>query len=365
MAAAAAAAKPEPEKKGKKGKKGKAQPKRKSVKAKAEEERKARAEEERREAEKKAREEITAKARGSRLAVDDAWGKADKHRVSILYLAQERTAEFEVSKTTTLGELFEKMSAEFGAPAKTLRLVVHSPRDGSFRQIDGLDTVFHPKTLPELSILPTDTLHVMNAIFVIPEGAPTSTKTVVDKVQADVYWGYPPGCWRDYLDASCIAFSRDGKKIGLVDWRYRKDPAVPFLTHSGNLMNDAARQGHDKIDVDLRAVGPEVSTLFFTASAWTADHVSVLKDPSVSIVDASNTELCPPHVKEFGTKFRCLVLLALTRSTAEGAWDVIALGKGSDGNTRDYNPIIKTLTESCLPIVTAARHTVEEAAPKP
>eukprot|EP00727_Mastigamoeba_balamuthi_P011226 m51a1_g6726 hypothetical protein (624) ;mRNA; r:178863-181134 len=317
-------------------------------------------------ARKEAREEQRNADRTS-AAVVEAWGEG-AHTIDVLYLSQERSAGIEgVTAKTTLGEFFAALKKEFSVEEATARLVVHSPLDGSYRQIDGSDKVFRERTLAQIGVLPSDTLHLMNTIFIIPEGATSGVTKNLSSVTLDCYWGYPAqgACsWttRDYLDATCMAFSKDGKKLGFVDWRER---AWKFMTHSGNLMNDEARQGHDKITIDFTKIDADVGTLFFFASAWFAEHVNALKDPTVSILDQNNEELCPPHVKEFGTNFRALILCALTRSATEGAWDVIALGKGSDGNTREYPKIEKTLVDTCLPIVTAARHTVEEAAPKP
>ena len=103
-----------------------------------------------------------------------------------------------------------------------------------------------------------------------------------------------------FLDASCLAYGFDGRPRATVDYSDTRSPnglagghhyagggvhggrgrgggGAPAIRHSGDVIDDAQREGKHTIDVNLRALSDEVGALYLTLSAWTTALAEIVR----------------------------------------------------------------------------------------
>jgi len=163
---------------------------------------------------------------------------------------------------------------------------------------------------------------------------------------------------RNYLDGVCMAFS-ESKLAQVIDYRSAHDfhmlhdgeetPATQKLCraisaamkHSGDLSSDT--QGEHRIRVDLSALPPQVTELYFVLSAFECDDLSLFVNPTVEIHDMhTNRQLSEYNISSAGHA-QAVVMCSLSRSY--GHWIVNGLGIPTDGGVSDYTPIRRALSK--------------------
>ena len=171
----------------------------------------------------------------------------------------------------------------------------------------------------------------MVLLYAVPSG--------LNKVVFDLYWGYPAG-GRDYLDASALMFSGQSY-LEVVDYRHN-GLAGSAIHHSGDLMNDTNRLGHHIINVELKRIPTNVTSIFFTLSAWNSPTISHFKTPSLKFYEESNPGkmLCEDKIQKAGHR-QAIVMCSLSRRG--GQWFVDSNGALSNGNAKQYSPLIATI----------------------
>ena len=237
----------------------------------------------------------------------------------------------------------------------------------------------------------------------------TSKSAMIKRLDFELTWGYPGGI-PDFLDGSCLVFSEkegsfgatelrqlaaesiarqeagisdDGDResrfnVEIVDWENRK--AVPGISHSGDITDDAARQGKQTMAVDL-AMLPQVNSisllpspsitihhpspsisldlailpqearwLFFVLSSFKAADLTAFVAPSLMLRDGSvdgalhkvrgtAAEVLATYDAGHAVKSQALLVCAAQRDLETGGWTVEGLGVSSEGNTQDYESI--------------------------
>ena len=191
----------------------------------------------------------------------------------------------------------------------------------------------------DYEIKPGDQLYLMQLMYAIKEGS--NLKHVIMKLQ----WNWVGGI--DYLDGSALVFNGD-QHIGIIDYNNRNSAAfigVSALTHSGDVLERDQQLGQHTINVFLDKIPDSVTNVFFTLSAWDAPSMGAFRNQAVALVDSSN----PDKTEPLGDKVvfsniassQALVMSRLYRM--EGGWDVVAVGKTSRGNAKNYDPLVATI----------------------
>lgn len=187
--------------------------------------------------------------------------------------------------------------------------------------------------LADYNVRPNSSIYLLIRLYNIPEE--------FDDVVFDLFWGYPTtGC--DFLDASCLLFSRQAIS-GIVDFRKNKGEIFrAFLQHSGDVMNHAERIGHHTIKVKLKNIPSSITHLFFTLSAWNSPSLSKYPNPSLKFYETKrpNVNLCKTTFTH-ANHSQAVIMCSMSRS--DGTWTIFESGKLSAGNAKNYEPLIQTI----------------------
>ena len=185
--------------------------------------------------------------------------------------------------------------------------------------------------LQDCSVQPFSTLHLIVLLYAIPDS--------FDHVVFDLFWGYPDGRKRDYLDASVLIYS--GQEFqAIVDYRNLSFDSAVY--HSGDVMKDAERLGHHTINVKLKSLPDKIDKLFFTLSAFILPNISKYKNPSLRFFDAREPakQLCSDQM-EHAAHSQAIIMCCLSK--INGAWRVFSLRTLSAGNAMNYAPLKETI----------------------
>jgi len=180
-----------------------------------------------------------------------------------------------------------------------------------------------------------------------------------------------------FLDASCLAFTKDGRCTATVDYAntsafeisnrgHRGGFQAGAIRHSGDEIDHERKTGEHTIDVELSALPAEITSLYFVVSAWTTALSDILQ-PSVHLHDAdTGVELCAYELENFRVTARgkampanapqrgaaageaeptAGVMCRLSRSAVSSKWELIAIGSLGQGRASNYSPIIKDIKE--------------------
>jgi len=161
------------------------------------------------------------------------------------------------------------------------------------------------------------------------------------KVTFDLSWGYPSTNNRDYLDGSCLLFDQKGSHLVNIDWKQRSLEKWPGVTHTGDKMDDSCERGNQQIDLDLSLIPKSVHSLFFTLSAYHVNTIGAYQEPSVKLVETSNTTvtLCSQNFDSCSTE-QAVIMCQLFRGIEN--WHLRETNRFSKGNAKDYEPLIQS-----------------------
>ncbi|RHZ47753.1 hypothetical protein Glove_568g14 [Diversispora epigaea] len=163
----------------------------------------------------------------------------------------------------------------------------------------------------------------------------------------DLHWGYPANGSQDYLDGSCLLYAGDTfwRKYDYASVYY---PSFPHMKHSGDMMDNAKKEGHQRITAKLDQLPQEVTQLYFVLSSWKSPTIGHFKTPSFKLYDEAqpDKELCTYTIQQAANS-QAVILCCVSRA-GEGMWQVIQVGKFSAGNANDYDPIEISIGECAL-----------------
>ncbi|KAL6055035.1 Merozoite surface protein 1 [Balamuthia mandrillaris] len=158
----------------------------------------------------------------------------------------------------------------------------------------------------------------------------------LDEVLMKLGWNYQGSTL--FLDASCFAYSDEGKELDVVDFQHRHalDKA---LVHSGDVMNAAKQSGEHTVTIHLHSLPANCTSLWLAISGWTTTLAGV-EHPWVSLTDPRDGfELCRYSLEQTGN-YISVVMCKLARTKADPKrWKVVAIGKMGNGRVSNYVPL--------------------------
>jgi stress response protein SCP2 len=113
----------------------------------------------------------------------------------------------------------------------------------------------------------------------------------------------------------------------------------PHMKHSGDSMMDEANQrGHQCITAKLDQLPVEITQLYFVLSSYKSPTIGRFKTPSFKLVDETQPDkpLCAYELNQAADS-QAVIMCCVSR-VGQG-WEVIQIGKLSEGNTENYDPI--------------------------
>ncbi|CAG8540529.1 2170_t:CDS:2 [Cetraspora pellucida] len=170
-----------------------------------------------------------------------------------------------------------------------------------------------------------------------------SKKYALKNLVFDLYWGYPP-TRTDYLDGSCLIYEGDNL-WKIYDCGYKNYPEIPYISHSGDMMNKITATGHHKIKVKLDQLPPSVTQLYLILSSFTSPTIKHYRNPRFKLYDEARPgkQLCKYDIHD-ADESQAVIMCLINRSTY-GRWKVIEVGRLSQGNVENYDPIMENIKD--------------------
>ncbi|RIB18383.1 hypothetical protein C2G38_2085824 [Gigaspora rosea] len=171
------------------------------------------------------------------------------------------------------------------------------------------------------------------------------TKEVsISNLSFDLHWGFPLS-GVDYLDGTCLIYAGNvlWKKY---DYSSPFDPNIPYIKHSGDIINMAAERGRHIITIQLDQLPMEITKLYFILSAWGCPNIGHFRNPSFLLYDEDSPkkdQLCDYSIQTAATS-QAVIMCYVARSM-DDCWEVIPVGKLSNGNALNYHPIKSSINE--------------------
>ncbi|GBB88270.1 hypothetical protein RclHR1_14800005 [Rhizophagus clarus] len=104
----------------------------------------------------------------------------------------------------------------------------------------------------------------------------------------DLNWGYPAS-GRDYLDGSCLLYKGD-VFFRKYDYATQFYPSFPYMKHSGNLMDNKNKRGHQHIEAKLDQLPPDVTQLYFVLSTFKSPTIGHFRNPSFKMINVTQPD---------------------------------------------------------------------------
>ncbi|KAL2631450.1 hypothetical protein R1flu_016136 [Riccia fluitans] len=153
-----------------------------------------------------------------------------------------------------------------------------------------------------------------------------------------------------FLDASCLVYDFDGRKLEIVDYSHLSGQDGS-ITHSGDVIDNENKKGTHIIDIDYKKLPANVHELYFTMSGWAGATLKGFKLPFVQLKDTeTEMELCTYVLddKDLGSH-RSVIMCRMFRSTPGGSkWEVEAIGHLGDGAADSYGPLESSIADMIL-----------------
>jgi len=195
---------------------------------------------------------------------------------------------------------------------------------------------------------------------ILRKGDSVSASATMRRIRLEQVWR-----WRGdtlFLDASCLTYGWDGKRAdgdrpqAVVDFNHTRSVSGLHnsgqgvygrgggcaISHSGDVIRAHKSEGSHTIDVNLRQLSDQVSSLYITLSAWTTPLSSILR-PEVRCYDPDDQSGEPLARYELDGKLTgestAVVMARVWRSAPGARWNVTAIGELGMGRASDYGPI--------------------------
>jgi stress response protein SCP2/ubiquitin-protein ligase len=179
---------------------------------------------------------------------------------------------------------------------------------------------------------------------ILLRGESYTASPTLQSVLLEEVWHYPEGTI--FLDASCLCYNSQGKFVEVLDWCHKASgPAgTGAVTHSGDVIDHPKKEGKHTINIDLSKLKPEITSMFFTISAYTTT-LKEIRQPYIRFTDkVTNMELCRYQLDEKAGNYTAVVMCKLYRKNAgDKQWHVDAIGQLGEGRASDYAPIHKQI----------------------
>ena len=198
-------------------------------------------------------------------------------------------------------------------------------------------------TFEDFGVQPGDTLSLLVMLCAIP--------VAIEDVSFDLSWGYPSK-GKDALDGSVFLYA-SGELIEIVSYRNVWSQCCDAVHHSGDqYLDDKAKEGSQKITVNLKLMEPSINKLFFTLSAFNNSAISLFKQPSLNVYDtrfpdvklcSDVSEILKEESTEASKKTEAIIMCCLRKSG--DIWALYSLKKLSAGYTENYKPLKDSIDE--------------------
>ncbi|PKY45294.1 hypothetical protein RhiirA4_401036 [Rhizophagus irregularis] len=198
-----------------------------------------------------------------------------------------------------------------------------------------------PNTLQDLNIGPGSHIQLIVVLYNITRAESIKNLTF------DLFWGYPANGTQDYLDGTCLLYVGEVffRKYDYASVFY---PSFPHMKHSGDLMDNANKRGHQRITAKLDQLPAEVTQLYFVLSSFKSPTIGHFKTPSFKLIDETQPDkpLCSYQLEQ-AAESQAVIMCCVSR-VGQGMWQVIQIGKLSRGNAEDYDPIEYSIGQCAL-----------------
>jgi len=208
-------------------------------------------------------------------------------------------------------------------------------------------------------------IHRSGVSHILLKGESYSAPPNLKRVRLTDRWKLAGGV--DYLDATCFIYA-GSKRLGLVDYQSTTwgadfggsikpvgnstrvfemtNNARDCVWHSGDMIDNANNVGEHTIDIDLRALPSQVTSLVFAISSWHGTLSDAIQ-PQCVLSDAGDpsarTELCEYEFEggaadKKGPSPTAVIMCTLTRSKLGGRWEMNAIGHQGQGRATGMAP---------------------------
>ena len=163
-------------------------------------------------------------------------------------------------------------------------------------------------------------------VSLVKSGAPA-----LAKVTMGLGWDPARGGGNIDLDASVIAFDQTGKEREIVYFAHKKG-FKGAIRHQGDNLTGKGDGDDEKIDVDLTALPPDITTLVFTITSFRGQRFTEVANAFCRLVEStSGAELVRYNLSE--SEPATAVLITALRRTPNGTWEMRAIGEFQDAKT--------------------------------
>ncbi len=163
-------------------------------------------------------------------------------------------------------------------------------------------------------------------VSLVKRGAPALAHVTVG-----LGWDPASGRRNIDLDASVIAYDQTGRKLEIVWFMHLKE-FRGALRHAGDNVTGRGDGDDEQIHVDLAALPPTVVSLVVTITSFKGQKFTEVANAYCRLVDADNgQELVRYNLSE--AQPASAVIMAMLRRTANGTWEMRAIGEFHDAKT--------------------------------
>ncbi|CAG8542208.1 4804_t:CDS:2, partial [Acaulospora colombiana] len=177
----------------------------------------------------------------------------------------------------------------------------------------------------------------------------------------DLNWGFPK-TGQDFLDGTCLIYAGD-RLWKKYDYSSSFYPSIPYIKHSGDIIDNEQEKGHHKITAKLDELPENVGQLYLILSSWRSPTIGHFRDPSFKLYDENDPDRqLLDYTIQRAANSQAVIMCLINRSNGgesldpiiatfecfsyfaiSGMWNVIEVGELSTGNAKNYDPIEKVI----------------------
>ncbi|XP_053391520.1 uncharacterized protein LOC128554287 [Mercenaria mercenaria] len=239
------------------------------------------------------------------------------------------TAWIDYTPELTVPELMKEVEEQTKIKTSNQKIMYNDQRLRPYK------TPTKPYLLSDYGIKQHESLTLIVPLFCIPED--------LDCVVFDLSWEFPKKN-PDFLDASCLAFeNRDFLQV--IDWNHpENDFYLKGAIKHTHEITYGGQEGHQTINVSLKALPTYVSGLYFVLSSWKSPNLSAFSNPSLKFYPESQPEnnLCKTTFTH-ALNSQAVIMCSVVRQNER--WLIFDSDEDCcvNGNSKMYNPIRKQI----------------------
>ncbi|PKC60127.1 hypothetical protein RhiirA1_491260 [Rhizophagus irregularis] len=202
---------------------------------------------------------------------------------------------FQYNQVKNISELRKEIKKKLSVDEESKQKLI-------YKGVELQDQVITPCTLQYYEIEPGS--HIQLIIVLYTE----SIKSLI----FDSFWGYPANGTQDYLEGSCLLYIGDVlfRKYDYISAFY---PSFPHIKHSGALMDNTNKRGHQRITAKLDKLPPEITQLYFVLSSFKSPTIGHFKAPSFKLIDETQPEPLCSYQLEQAAESQAIIICCISR----------------------------------------------------